>query len=171
VHFRAGSTITDAELEWAHELVTSNYQSSFYIFDAQGLMDDLCDPSSRFLLVTERATGEPVAFAHFRFTVEGEVQDAMVGEPVLLLRDLHVDPEIARKGLGKHLCQLSELIARKNAMRSMMVLVPVGEAGDIPKAFLTSKLHGFQCIDEHWKPAATNLSVFAKSLVKAPTKV
>jgi len=40
----------------------------------------------------------------------------MSGEPVLILRDLHVAPSHQRKGLGRHLCQLLELVARKNAM-------------------------------------------------------
>ena len=150
IHFRTGSTITDDELEWAYELVSSNLGPLGHKWKAQALMDDLCDPSSRYALVTERTAsaaaaekkpaskskgkkkapapplGKPVAFAHFRFTVQGETREAMEGEPVLMLRDLHVEADYQRKGLGRHLCQLLELSARKNSMRAMMLLVPSG---------------------------------------------
>jgi hypothetical protein len=89
----------------------------------------------------------------------------MEGVPVLLLRDLHVEPAAQRKGLGKHLCQLLELAARKNAMHGVMMLTPAGEPGTIARAFVASKLRGFECADETWAPSDPNLSTFAKSLL------
>ena len=81
VHFRTGNTITDDELDWAEDLVHRNLKPLGHGWSPQALMDEMCDPSSRFALVTERApkskkaprTGKavPVAFAHFRFSVEG----------------------------------------------------------------------------------------------------
>ena len=191
IHFRTGSTITDEELEWAYELVSSNLGPLGHKWKPQALMDDLCDPSSRYALVTERASaapaekkpaskgkgkkkssvppiGKPVAFAHFRFTVQGETREAMEGEPVLMLRDLHVESDYQRKGLGKHLCQLLELSARKHAMRAMMMIVPSGSAGVFGRAFVDQKLKGFTCVDDDWKPVDKNLSSYSKSLVKAP---
>lgn len=175
VHFRTGNTITDDELDWAEDLVHRNLKPLGHGWSPQALMDEMCDPSSRFALVTERApkskkaprTGKsvPVAFAHFRFSVEGDVRDAMEGVPVLLLRDLHVEPAAQRKGLGKHLCQLLELAARKNAMHGVMMLTPAGEPGTIARAFVASKLRGFECADETWAPSDPNLSTFAKSLL------
>ena len=89
--------MSDEELEWAFGLVSSNLAPAGHRFNAQDKMDDLCDPSARFALVTERvatpaaalagvscskgkgkkkttvaATARPVAFAHFRFSVQGE---------------------------------------------------------------------------------------------------
>jgi GNAT superfamily N-acetyltransferase len=173
VHFRTGSTITDDELDWAEDLVHRNLKPLGHGWSPQALMDEMCDPSSRFALVTERApkskkaprTGKPIAFAHFRFSVEGDVRDVMEGVPVLLLRDLHVEPAAQRKGLGKHLCQLLELAARKNAMHGVMMLTPAGEPGTIARAFVASKLRGFECADETWAPSDPNLSTFAKSLL------
>jgi|AntAceMinimDraft_1070359.scaffolds.fasta_scaffold11119_3 hypothetical protein len=148
-------------------------------------MDDLCDPSSRYALVYERPpapapaskTGKsskskkqsvsfacPVAFAHFRFTVEGEVQETMTGLPVLLLSDLHVAPSHQRRGVGKHVCQLMELAARKHAMQGFIVLVPAGAAGVPARGFLSSKLRDF--VDARQAPAGTNLDAFAKIFVK-----
>jgi GNAT superfamily N-acetyltransferase len=173
VHFRTGSTITDDELDWAEDLVHRNLKPLGHGWSPQALMDEMCDASSRFALVTERApkskkaprTGKPIAFAHFRFSVEGDVRDVMEGVPVLLLRDLHVEPAAQRKGLGKHLCQLLELAARKNAMHGVMMLTPAGEPGTVARAFVASKLRGFECADETWAPSDPNLSTFAKSLV------
>ena len=197
VHFRTGSDITDDELEWAYELVSSNLSPLGHRFKPQDKMDDLCDPSSRFFLVTERpaaaasaaapttskgkgkgkgkkmkpssSVGRPVAFAHFRFTVEGEAQDAMAGVPVLLVRDLHAEPAYQRKGVGKHLCQLLELVARKNAMQGVMMLTPEGDAGKAARVFMSSKLRGFENVDEQWAPADKNLTAFSKSFVKPPS--
>ena len=171
VHFRTGASISDEELEWAYELVSANLGPLGHKWKPQALMDDLCDASSRFALVTERAPpgkakskkkappkGKPVAFAHFRFTVEGEAREELTGVPVLLIRDLHVEPECQRKGLGRHLCQLLELAARKNAMQGVMTLIPVGDAGAPARAFLSSKLRGFECVDDDWEPLdATSL--------------
>ena len=190
IHFRTGSTITDDELEWAYELVSSNLGPLGHKWKAQALMDDLCDPSSRYALVTERTAsaaaaekkpaskskgkkkapapplGKPVAFAHFRFTVQGETREAMEGEPVLMLRDLHVEADYQRKGLGRHLCQLLELSARKNSMRAMMLLVPSGSRAGVPgRAFVDRKLKGFACVDDEFAPVDVNLSAYSKSLV------
>ena len=195
IHFRTGSTITDDELDWAYELVSSNLSPLGHKWKPQALMDDLCDPSSRYALVTERTAsaaaaekkpaskskgkkkasahplGKPVAFAHFRFTVQGETREAMEGEPVLMLRDLHVEANYQRKGLGRHLCQLLELSARKNSMRAMMLLVPSGSAGVPGRAFVDQKLKGFACVDDEWAPVDVNLSAYGKSLVaQVPAK-
>lgn len=43
----------------------------------------------------------------------GEVMDVMVGETSLHVWDIHVEDSYQRKGLGKHLLTLMELIARR----------------------------------------------------------
>lgn len=62
---------------------------------------------------TERAStdvihgrGPIVGFVHYRFTVEEEI-------PVLYVYELQLEPHVQRKGLGKFLMQLIELIAHK----------------------------------------------------------
>ena len=74
---------------------------------------------ARFLLVREKPKpgdieqGRLVAFAHFRFSVQGEVMDKMEGETMLYVWDIHVEDEYQRKGLGRHMLTLMELIARR----------------------------------------------------------
>ena len=90
---------------------------------------------------------------------------------MLMLRDLHVEADYQRKGLGRHLCQLLELSARKNSMRAMMLLVPSGLAGVPGRAFVDQKLKGFTCADDEWAPQTSTLSAYGKSLVaQVPAK-
>lgn len=70
---------------------------------------------------TDGKPGDLVAFAHFRFSVQGDVLDQMAGEPSLFLWDLHVEEDKQRKGLGKHLLTVLELIARREKMNFLCV--------------------------------------------------
>ena len=53
-----------------------------------------------------------------------------------------MEADYQRKGLGRHLCQLLELSARKNSMRAMMLLVPSGLAGVPGRSFVTRSSRG-----------------------------
>ena len=55
--------------------------------------------------------------------VQGEVMDIMAGEPSMHIWDIHVEEEFQRRGLGKHLLMLLELIARQQKMRVMSIPV------------------------------------------------
>ena len=169
IEFRSGESISDAELEWAYELAATNLGELNQRFSPQEKMDDLCDPSSRYAFVVDAANKrKPVAFAHFRFTVEGEVEEQMAGLPVLLLRDLHIDSSIQRRGLGKHLFQLLELVARKHAMSSLSVLIPAGDAGAPIRGLLKGKLKGFTSDDVEWTPRDSSLALLSKSFAAKP---
>jgi ribosomal protein S18 acetylase RimI-like enzyme len=43
----------------------------------------------------------------------GEIVDEMLGETSLHVWDMHIEDDFQRKGLGKHLLTLMELIARR----------------------------------------------------------
>ncbi|XP_039127083.1 N-alpha-acetyltransferase 40 isoform X1 [Dioscorea cayenensis subsp. rotundata] len=61
--------------------------------------------------------GDPVvAFVHYRFVIEEEV-------PVLYVFELQLESLVQRKGLGKFLMQLLELIAHKNRMGAVILTV------------------------------------------------
>ena len=62
-----------------------------------------------------------LGFVHFRFTVQGEVIDAMSGETQVYVYDIHIEEEFQRKGLGKHLLIILELIARKEKMSFLSI--------------------------------------------------
>jgi GNAT superfamily N-acetyltransferase len=94
----------------------------------------LTEPGARFLVVTERGWETPVAFCHFRFTVQGEVMDVMAGETTLYVWDIHVEEQHQRKGLGKHLLTLCELIAKREKMK--FVSIPVMNGDDVATSFI-----------------------------------
>jgi len=116
--------------------------------------------------------GKLLAFAHFRFTVQGEVMDQMAGNTTLYVMDVQVLPEYQRKGLGKHLITLCELIARRENMSSISVPIQSGEhsakmwvekslRGYSPDVGLT--LYGFDAEEEGFE-------VFAKAFPAAAPK-
>lgn len=80
-------------------------------------LDELTDPASRHLVV--RTRDEPrtlAAFAHFRFVEEGRAL-------ALYIYELQVSKEFERRGLGRHLTQLMELLARRHGMEWVMCTV------------------------------------------------
>lgn len=117
--------LTNDEADWAFDLVKSNmeevYDASGYGWDDDDKLQELTEKGARFLLV--RQDDELIAFTHFRFTVQGEFMDQMAGETSLQVWDIHVEEEYQRKGLGKHLLTLLELIARREKMK--MVSIPI----------------------------------------------
>ena len=138
----------DAKL-WAFERVKENmeelYDEAGYGWDDTDKFNELSEDGTRFL-VARNAEGEKVAFAHFRFTVQGDVVDQMRGDCVLMVHDLHVIEACQRKGLGRHLMTLMEMVARKTNMArlSLMVMTP----DENTKAFLSKLKKGAFAPDE-----------------------
>jgi len=78
---------------------------------------ELEDEEARLLVASDKTTGEPVGFMHFRFLREDDAT-------VLYVYELQVDQEKAgRKGLGKHMMVLVELAARKWGLDWCMLTV------------------------------------------------
>jgi len=138
----------DAKL-WAFERVKENmeelYDEAGYGWDDTDKFNELSEDGTRFL-VARNAEGEKVAFAHFRFTVQGDVVDQMRGDCVLMVHDLHVVEACQRKGLGRHMMTLMEMVARKTNMArlSLMVMTP----DENTKAFLSKLKKGAFAPDE-----------------------
>ena len=66
--------------------------------------EHLTEDAARFLLARDNSdsgetSGKVVGFAHFRFTLHGELADEMEGDPCLFLYDLHVSEACQRKVL------------------------------------------------------------------------
>ncbi|CAL9748475.1 unnamed protein product, partial [Musa acuminata subsp. burmannicoides] len=72
-----------------------------------------------------------VGFVHYRFIVEEDI-------PVVYVYELQLETCTQRKGLGKFLMQLIELIARKNHMGAVMLTVQ--KANVLAMNFYTTKL-------------------------------
>jgi N-alpha-acetyltransferase 40 len=129
--------LSKEDASWAFDLVKETmedkYEASGYGWDDEDKMIELTEKGGRFLVVREwpvegsSAKGDCVGFVHFRFTVQGEVMDKMAGEPGLFVYDIQLDEYSRRKGLGKHLLMILELIARREKMRMFSLPVQLGD--------------------------------------------
>ena len=61
--------------------------------------------------------------------------------------DIQVEEEFQRKGLGKHLMQVCELIGTKQRMKFVQLLLPNGSERAVN--FLTSKMKGYDVDHSH----------------------
>jgi GNAT superfamily N-acetyltransferase len=151
VEISFSAKLTKDEADWAFDVVQANmeeiYDASGYGWDDEDKMKELTEGGARFLLVRERAEpgddcpGPLVAFAHFRFSVQGEVMDQMEGETMLYVWDIHVDDDCQRKGLGRHLLTVMELIARREQMK--MIALPVQLSDVRTLTWINSKCKGY----------------------------
>jgi hypothetical protein len=89
---------------------------------------------------------------HFRLTLAGELQNEMEGDPVLLVADIFVAPEAQRKGLGSHMLNLCQLIARGNGITGVQVAIYTALSRSA-EPWLTKKQKGFE-LDVAWTPDA-----------------
>ena len=133
--------LTKKEFEWAFELTKGHmediYEDSGYGWDDDEKRDDLREEGARFIIARNNENGQPIAFVHFRFTVQGELIQKMAGETTIYVWDLHVEDEIQRKGLGSHLMMVIELIALYEKMQN--VSFPVQQSDDIGNSFISKR--------------------------------
>ena len=69
----------------------------------------------------------------------------MRGDPTLHIFDIHIEEHCQRKGLGKHLLVVLELIARREKMKYISIPVMLGDVAT--EAWLKASGRGF-CIDK-----------------------
>ncbi len=95
-----------------------HYEQSGWGWNALKKRRELEDEEARLLVARDRATNKLVAFMHFRFERE---DDALV----LYVYEIQIeqDESVARKGLGKQIMLLAELIGRKWGMDWVMLTV------------------------------------------------
>jgi GNAT superfamily N-acetyltransferase len=137
--------LSSREVNWAFDLVKENmeavYDDSGYGWDDDDKERELSEQGARFLLLKDRETHKLIGFVHFRFTVQGEVIDQMVGSPCIYVLDIHIEESFQKKGLGRHLLIILELIARREQMTR--VSLPVFLQHPEMKEWLTTKCKGY----------------------------
>lgn len=172
------SKLSKDELRWAFDECKLNmedrYEESGYGWDDEDKKKEFTEEGTRFLIVRAKpeedgTPGDLLGFVHFRFSVQGDVVDRMAGVPCTFVWDMHLDESIQRKGLGRHLVMLLELISRREKMQ--MVCFPVQLYDEDSVAFLTA-VRGY-APDESLKdtigfePELEGFNVYAKSLAPA----
>ncbi|KAK6291734.1 N-alpha-acetyltransferase 40 isoform X2 [Coregonus clupeaformis] len=113
------STLNPISVEWAYELTRTNmqtlYEQSEWGWKEREKRDEMKDERAWYLLARD-TDSSPVAFSHFRFDVE-------CGEEVLYCYEVQLESRVRRKGLGKFLIQILQLIANSTQMKKVMLTV------------------------------------------------
>lgn len=104
---------------WAFNLTKCNMQdkymeSSWPWKDSQKL-EELTDEAAWYL-VAKTPEGDKLGFSHFRFDMD-------YGDEVLYCYELQLENAAQRKGLGKFMMQILELIAFTNNMKKVVLTI------------------------------------------------
>jgi len=112
--------LDEATLDWAYELTRSNmqtlYEQSEWGWRSREKQEELREEKARYLLVKDSASGENVAFCHFRFDMELDTE-------VLYCYEIQLSKPVQKKGLGKFMMAILELMANKYEMKCVMLTV------------------------------------------------
>ena len=108
-------------LPFVFELTKHNMRASYdaapgWTWNDSAKRAELSDPDNRFIVVREKESGSPVAFASFRFVLEGDAE-------ALYIFELQLSDAVQRRGLGKHLMIILELVARQQRMHKVVLTV------------------------------------------------
>ncbi|XP_048380966.1 N-alpha-acetyltransferase 40 isoform X1 [Stegostoma tigrinum] len=115
--------VTDLDpstVDWAVELTKTNmqtmYEQSEWGWKDREKKEEMTDERAWYLVAREGDSAVPTAFSHFRFDVE-------CGEEVLYCYEVQLESRVRRKGLGKFLMQILQLLANSTQMKKVMLTV------------------------------------------------
>ncbi|KAG8522582.1 N-alpha-acetyltransferase 40 [Galemys pyrenaicus] len=103
------SGLEPATVDWAFDLTKTNMQSMYeqseWGWKDREKREEMTDDRAWYLIAWE-SSSIPVAFSHFRFDVE-------CGDEVLYCYEVQLESKVRRKGLGKFLIQILQLMANR----------------------------------------------------------
>lgn len=106
-------------MDWAFQLTKENmqtlYEESEWGWSDKVKREEMEDPMAWHLIARD-LSGSPVADVHFRFDLDND-------DEVLYCYEIQLTKPARRKGLGKFLMQILELLAHKNHMTKVMCTV------------------------------------------------
>ncbi|XP_026945834.1 N-alpha-acetyltransferase 40 isoform X2 [Sagmatias obliquidens] len=113
------SGLEPATVDWAFDLTKTNmqtmYEQSEWGWKDREKREEMTDDRAWYLIAWENSS-VPVAFSHFRFDVE-------CGDEVLYCYEVQLESKVRRKGLGKFLIQILQLVANSTQMKKVMLTV------------------------------------------------
>lgn len=105
-------------VDWAFQLTKANmqalYEESDWGWKDKDKYAEMTEDKAQYLVAFDVTTGKPVAFTHFRFDME-------LDDEVVYCYEIQLETECRRKGLGKFLMQILELLAFKTDMTKVML--------------------------------------------------
>jgi len=126
------------------EQMEGEYDDSGYGWDDNDKQDEMQDKSTRYLLAMANGpNGRKICgFVHFGFTLQGDVLDQAVGEPVLKIFNLNLEEEMQRKGVGTRMMQICEMAAQNANMSYVHAMVT--SENEVSHQFFSKKLKGYK---------------------------
>lgn len=116
---KRASNLDEATIQWAFDLVKANmktlYENSEWGWKDKEKFEEMTQYNAWYLIARDQ-DDNPVAFCHFRFDVEVDME-------VLYCYEIQLIPEVRKKGLGKFMMQILELMANKYEMKNVMLTV------------------------------------------------
>uniref|UniRef100_A0A224XNP9 N-alpha-acetyltransferase 40 n=1 Tax=Panstrongylus lignarius TaxID=156445 RepID=A0A224XNP9_9HEMI len=107
-------------IQWLMLLMETNmkvmYNQCDWGWDEVKKKNEMTEDAAWYLIAYMKDGHKPVAFSHFRFDMDFD-------DAVLYVYELQLDSDVQRKGLGKFMSQVLELIAFKNNMQKVMMTV------------------------------------------------
>lgn len=114
--------VVDLEEEvklWAFNLTKRNMQEKYtesnWTWKDSQKLEELTDESAWYL-IAKSSDGQNLGFSHFRFDMD-------YGDEVLYCYELQLEAEAQRKGLGKFMMQILELMAFTNNMKKVVLTI------------------------------------------------
>jgi len=106
-------------IEWAFDLLSRNmqslYETSAWGWNKKEKFNEMTEDNARYLIAYD-ASEKPVAFSHFRFDMDYDI-------PVLYCYEMQLEVECRRKGLGRFMLQILELLAFKANLTKVVLTV------------------------------------------------
>ncbi|XP_071657577.1 N-alpha-acetyltransferase 40 isoform X2 [Patagioenas fasciata] len=119
IECKRAAALDPPTLDWAFDLTKANmqtlYEQSEWGWKEREKRAELRDERAWYLVARDPQRG-PVAFSHFRFDVE-------CGDEVLYCYELQLESRVRRRGLGKFLLQILQLVANSTQMKKVMLTV------------------------------------------------
>lgn len=119
----AATRVTDLDettKEWLMDLITRNmkalYEQSEWGWKTSSKKEEMLDDRAWYLIARDAESGTPLAFSHFRFDMDYD-------DEVLYVYEIQLEEGTKRKGLGRFMMQVLELLAFRNDMRKIMVTI------------------------------------------------
>uniref|UniRef100_A0A0P4WKD8 N-alpha-acetyltransferase 40 n=1 Tax=Scylla olivacea TaxID=85551 RepID=A0A0P4WKD8_SCYOL len=107
-------------LQWAMNLCKENmrplYEKSNQGWHEDEKVEEMTEDAAWYLIVLDKAANKPLAFSHFRFDMD-------YGDEVLYCYELQLEESCRRKGLGRFMMQVLELMAFSNQMQKVVLTV------------------------------------------------
>lgn len=120
--------------EWAFNLTKSNmqtlYENSNWGWTEREKKDEMTHEKAWYLIATDQ-DGNHKGFAQFRFDMDFD-------DEVLYCYEVQVMNDVRRKGVGKFLMQILEMVAHKTQM--LKVMLTVFQENNLANDFFTKKL-------------------------------